>query len=421
MIIGANFMESIDCYRPAERPVKKENTKFVPKVQPEKDWTVLFYIDGNNNLSGMANHSFSSLKKVGTNKNVNIVAQLAIEDNDVRRGLVQKKDSDELFPESENLGKVNMGDPNTLRDFIISSLKYNPAKNVALVLWDHGAGFKGSMTDDKNKSLIDNKELANALKEAEKITGKKIDLINFNACLMQQTEVAYEIKNNANYLVGSEELEAGLRIPIPGIYGTTPQHKVMQDLVDGIKQKGRVTPEELAKLYVFESKNQIASSMFSPTQSALDLSKIDNVKKSADELAKAMIDKIKADPKAMNIIRDNISDTQKYIAQDLYAEPYVDFRDVGDFAKNLIKEKKFEGTEIQKKAAELLKNVDDAVIAEQHSTVSSAGKVLAGSTGLSIYLPKDFGFDNKGNNPIDNVPAGGTHGYENSTFAKDTN
>lgn len=401
----------------AEQPPK--DTATIGKA-PEKEWTVLFYYDGKNNLAGMTKSSFNSLRKVGSDDNVNLVAQVAIGKEDVERGIITSEASRNLFPGSEIIGQKDMGSAATLKEFMEWGMQKYPAKNYALVLWDHGAGFKGSMTDDETKHLITNKQLADALKDVEKTTGHKLDLLSFNACLMGQAEVGYELKDAVKYMTASEEVEAGLRIPLPGITGTTPQNKVMTDLKEGIKERGAVTAEELAKLYVFESKNQFGATMFTATQSALDMSKMEEVKNQADALAKALLDEIKKDPGAIETIRKDISNTQRFLNFDMFAKPYVDYRDIGDFAKVMAKEKKFEGTAVTEAAQKLSAAVSNAVIAEEHASESFSGRVMEGATGLSVFLPKNYGYDTKGESVIDGVPVGGTHGYENTSFAKDT-
>jgi clostripain len=387
----------------------------------EKEWTVLFYFDGKNNLAPMAKTSFKSVQKVGSDENVSLVAQLAIGKNDVQRGEMNNVEgSKELFPGGENIGQVNMGDPDSLKQFVEWGMKKYPAKHYALVLWDHGAGFKGSMTDDETKKLINNIQLAQALHDVETDTGHKMDLLNFNACLMGQAEVAYELRDGARYMVGSEEVEAGMRIPIPKLFGTTPQHKVMTDLKEGIKERGHVEADELAKLYVFESKNQFGQTMFTPTQSAFDLSKMADVKNGADTVAKLLLDEIKKDPQAADIIRKDIKHTQRFLNFDMYAKPYVDYRDLGDFAKTMMAEKRFADTGIPDAAKTLLEAVNNAIIAEEHASESFGGRVMEGATGMSTYLPTNYGFDPHGHSSLDGVPAGGTHGYENMSYAKDT-
>lgn len=386
----------------------------------EKEWTVLYYFDGKNNLASMAKSSFSSVQQVGSDENVNVLAELAVGKNDVLRGKVTNEKTKEVFPGAENIGQADMGSAEHLKQFVEWGMKNYPAKHYALVLWDHGAGFKGSMTDDETKHLITNKQLADSLKEVEKDTGNKMDLINFNACLMGQAEVAYELRDTAKFLVGSEEVEAGLRIPIPGLFGTTPQHKTLTDLQQGIKERGEIKPEELAKLYVFESEKQFGQTMFTPTQSAIDLSKMEGLKNSANNVAEQLLNEIKKDPKAIEIVRKDINNTQHFLNYDMFAEPYNDYRDLGDFAKTLMNEEYFKGTGVHDAAAKLLQSVKEAVIAEQHASESFSGQIMEGATGISTYLPKNYGFDAKGNSTLDGVPVGGTHGYENTSYAKDT-
>ena len=55
--------------------------------------------------------------------------------------------------------------------------------------------------------FLDNAELKRALAEAQALAGKRIDLLGMDACLMSMFEVAYQVKDQASYLVGSQEVE----------------------------------------------------------------------------------------------------------------------------------------------------------------------------------------------------------------------
>ena len=406
--------------RPAEPHDRVSIGKRDDTPEAKKKWTVLFYFDGNNNLAPMAKHSFSALRKVGSDKNVNLVGQFSVPKEEARRGLItDAKSKKTFFPGSEKIGITDMGDPKTLQTFLEWGIKKYPADHVAVVVWDHGAGFMGSMTDDKSHHIIDNAELATAMKNVAKEAGQKIDVLNFNACVMGQAEVGYELRDAAKYMVGSEETEAGLILPIPGVYGTTPQHKVMTDLKKGIEEKGDITPEELSKLYVFDTGKQFGATMFSPTQSAIDLSKMAPIKDGADKVASLLLDAIKADPKALDIVRDDFKKTQHFLDMDMFVEPYEDFRDLGHFAKVIGADQRLSPA-IRNAAAELGKAVKDSVVAEFHVLENSKGHIMAHSTGLTAYMPTDYGFDKPRPNPIDNIPSGATHGYERMEFAQKT-
>ncbi|MDY6985142.1 MAG: clostripain-related cysteine peptidase, partial [Candidatus Thermoplasmatota archaeon] len=112
---------------------------------------------------------------------------------------------------------ANMGDPETLIDFAMWASSSFPARRKALILWNHGSGWmdtypQGSYEEAPTKSIcIDNydelttKELDYAMSMISSTV--PIDLLGFDACLMQMIEVAYELKDYAPVIVGSEERE----------------------------------------------------------------------------------------------------------------------------------------------------------------------------------------------------------------------
>ncbi len=388
--------------------------------EPEKEWTVLFYMDGKDSLDAVARSSLRSLKGTGSDESVSLLAQLDTKHDGTQRGLITSEKSSEVFPGSENLGNLDMGDPETLKDFITWGMKTHPARHYALVLWDHGAGFRGSITDDETKSLIDNKELAQVLTSVEASSGHRMDLVNFSGRLMGQAEVAYELKDCARYMVGAEDEPSTLKKYIYRALGDTLQKRVIKDLKDGIQERGNVTPEELAKLYVFEAEHQPLHNKLSPTQSAFDLSRMNSVRSAADEVAGLLLDEIARNPKAIDYIRKIITNTQKVYMGTRYVEPYVDYRDLGDFAQELSKGRHFRKTPIAEAAKKLDEAVESTVVAEQHATWYAGGKFIQGATGMSAYLPKDYGYCTSKDESRNTDRLKSTFGYEQMTFAKDS-
>ena len=106
---------------------------------------------------------------------------------------------------------TSMSEPEQLADFIQWTKENYPADRYMLVLWDHGAGLSyGYGVDDLNKrksansvGTINMNEIVDVLKQC----GMKFDLIGFDACLMQDIEVAYALEPYADYLLASEETE----------------------------------------------------------------------------------------------------------------------------------------------------------------------------------------------------------------------
>ena len=70
--------------------------------------------------------------------------------------------------EVSSMGKVSMGEPDTLRDFILYGYENYPAKKYGLILWDHGGGsIAGFGHDEKfNDASLTLLDMKQAFEEA---------------------------------------------------------------------------------------------------------------------------------------------------------------------------------------------------------------------------------------------------------------
>lgn len=122
-------------------------------------------------------------------------------------------------------GDISMSDSENLADFLKWAKKNYPADRYMLVLWDHGGGVaSGYGHDDVNKksseangSTMQVPELLGALEQAD----MKFDCIGFDACLMQDIEIASAMEPYTDYYLASEETEGGY-----GWYYTAPFGKL---------------------------------------------------------------------------------------------------------------------------------------------------------------------------------------------------
>ncbi len=195
------------------------------KVSP-KEWTIMVFVNSKNNLESFGLKDVNEMEKIGSTDKVNIVAELgrisgySTEDGDwkgSRRYLV-KKDNDTKkinSPVVMEIAKSDMGNWKYLAEFVKWAKENYPAKKYVLVLWNHGSGWnkdlemldiggKGISYDDETGHHLTTAELKSMLDQ----TGK-INILAMDACLMQMVEVAYEVKDGANYVVASEETEPG--------------------------------------------------------------------------------------------------------------------------------------------------------------------------------------------------------------------
>lgn len=110
-----------------------------------------------------------------------------------------------------DVGQRNMGEAETLTDFITWGMDSYPSNNYALLFWNHGGGavlgFGADEHYDGDSLTLD--EIGYALEAAYHTTNEQFELIGFDACLMATVETAHMLSPYGRYLVASEELEPG--------------------------------------------------------------------------------------------------------------------------------------------------------------------------------------------------------------------
>ena len=97
-----------------------------------------------------------------------------------------------------------------LEDFLVWARENYPAKRTMLVLWDHGGGLSNGFGQDALNRRKDTDygtlqvdEIVNAVSNS----GITFDVIGFDACLMQDIEIALAMEPYADYYLASEETE----------------------------------------------------------------------------------------------------------------------------------------------------------------------------------------------------------------------
>jgi hypothetical protein len=179
---------------------------------PPAKWTVLVYLDGDNNLQEYAFNDLNSMELIGPNADVKIIVLVDFYDDydaPFSSGKCYEIQQDSNLNSINSLELVttlpyepNMGSANTLRDFIVFGQTYAPADHYLLVIWDHGAGAFGLCSDDTSSDRLTIAELNQALNDS---MVQHLDIVAFDACLMGQLEVAYEIQATTDFVVFSEQ------------------------------------------------------------------------------------------------------------------------------------------------------------------------------------------------------------------------
>lgn len=189
-------------------------------------WTVMVYLNGDNELEQAALRDFLEMSKIGSTDDVNIVVLLDRIPNSsswdfdgystdyddwtgTQAGLVSLGDLP--FSTWGNYwGEMNLGDPNSLIDFVDAATYAFPANNYALVVWNHGDGWEGSSFDESSGGDgLTLQEINYALSSIP----AEIDLFSYDACLMGMIECAYEVGDHASIFVASEAIVPGSGFP----------------------------------------------------------------------------------------------------------------------------------------------------------------------------------------------------------------
>ena len=350
-------------------------------------WTIMVYIDGDNNLDPYAIQNINSMELVGSADKIKIIVQYdSLGSAGARRYLITK-DYDHMnitSPALEEIGEVNMGAGETLVDFIRFCTTNYPAQKYALILWNHGTGFKKPAEFYKDicwdETSGDDALTIPEVEQALSQSGTFFDLLAMDACLMGMLEVTYEVRNHANIFVASED-------NVPG-NGFNYQH-FLENLVASpyIDQIG---------LAHFMIDSYISGYPFGTTLtlSAVDCQSLLYLTSAVNSLAIAIIQ----DKKISKEVYRNIITRQTICFDD------VDFIDLGDFALKLIRHPQITNSQVKNSAQQVLNQISNVVLYHK-SQGNNSYWTLNNAQGISIYLPIYTIYEEK---------------YQNLQFAQDT-
>ena len=399
----------------------------------KKEWTVLVWANGKTNgADRLAPSVIRELEVAGSDENMDIVAQLGRKGrvydkvtkdwSGTKRYHIQRNPDpmgvqEELMkwflppytdgivsPVLQDMGNADMGSSASLSEFLQWGMKEYPAKNYAVVIYGEGGGMAGAGVDEETGHRLTPSGIQQAFREAKIATGEDIDLVAFDSDYSGGIEMASQLSDVADIMVGSQ---AGLNL------GSIQMDMVMKDLKFELAEKGEVTPKQLADWFVFETRANPGplAEMVNPTLSAIDLKKVGGVKDAYGALSEKLADALKENPDAKTALRQAIGETQSYAENNSTNGFYGDYRDVGHFAKKLKEDARL-GGDVHKAADELLKATTEAVIDQ-----SAHGAFRENSTGLTAYLPLDAGYDlhsswkaPRGFDPL--------HGYNDTSVAQ---
>jgi hypothetical protein len=186
----------------------------VSAAASQAKWTVMVYMSGDNNLEDYIVKDLElELAALGSKPNVQITA---LADRgpgyDKSRGDWQ---TTKLYHPTQGMiadaasavadwGERNMGDPDTLADFVEWSKANYPADHYALYFWGHGWGWHPDWTMEDETPIAGDGLNPNEVKSVWSRLGF-IDVVGYDACNMAQIEIMGLWNGHATALTGSQE------------------------------------------------------------------------------------------------------------------------------------------------------------------------------------------------------------------------
>lgn len=204
---------------------------------------------------------------------------------------------------------INSGDFQNISNFFSTFYKYDYEKRI-MVLWDHGNGWYNFTTKDKSIFFdnhpfdfisITDGELKNIFIDIYKKTGKKTDLLIFDACLMQSVEVIYEIKDYVSFVVGSEGI-----VPYSGF----PYNRILSfiDTLNDTELLSTYIVKEFFDFYSDSSYSDLTVSSIKTTNFVQDIRGLQILKR--DDFS--IIDQVDVSCELLNSLVLNETKNEKY-------------------------------------------------------------------------------------------------------------
>ncbi|ABX43168.1 clostripain-related cysteine peptidase [Lachnoclostridium phytofermentans] len=177
----------------------------------QKEWTILFYLNGNNELQPEMLQSKLFIEKEGSDGTVNIVIQYSFvekhiieiirpkyrfnNDAEGQSGVIRYSAAGPDSTFHEELRNINMADPMCFYNFLEWGITNYPAQKYILVLGGHVFQYIGLMPDYSQDLpyLMGYPEMVNVLNLIKKNIGKKIDLLVLDTCYVNRIEMLYEL------------------------------------------------------------------------------------------------------------------------------------------------------------------------------------------------------------------------------------
>ena len=339
------------------------------------DWLIMVFLGGGNDLTPFAQNLLDEAMRVESSKRVAVVAELhpQLATEQTLRGRIFKG-KNEMRP----IG-VRNDDVAAIIDFVDDSMETNKARHRVLVLWDHGNGWQNV---DVFEEVVDATEIRRrqqygptgqpsnlAVKDLREVLDETRDIavVAFDACLMSMIEVAFQLRDRAQFMVASQHL-------LPAERGW-PYEALLRTMT----ANPRMEPEELTRATIDTFAGSYNGVDEAVTLTGLRLSaEVDRAVAAIDSFSAALLEAIHTSDHVDGTVRDEIIDARLH-AQSFGNPEYIDIVSFCDeIRKRLPNQPRLNRT------TDLVRSAIARLVV-RHTRSSSA--IVSRANGVSIYFP----------------------------------
>ena len=305
--------------------------------------TVMVYMVAENSLSGNATADMIEMLAGINNDTLKAGDRLVVYLDDVSLPriyvldkMTKKTKLSELEPVLKYETDVNSSSAQELEIFIDYAMTHYPADSYGLVMWSHSSGwlpsdYEGDVSSVRRSFGMDNgrnssdrrlpghqmniADMANAVERSLKaLQVETLDFIFFDACMMQNIEVVYELRHVAKHIIASPA-----EIPEPGA-----NYKTM---VRAMMRENDYVEEILSAYY-----QAYAKTSYGVVISAIKTEGLDELAAKTN----AIIDAHRAELLGMNI-----SQMLNYFLYNTWSSSFPDFLDMQGVMKSVLDETEY--------------------------------------------------------------------------------
>jgi len=190
----------------------------------DNDWTIMIYMAGDNSLSDVVDGNLEEISNAGSSEGLKIVVLSdKAGEGDSHLYYVGKKQLIEQPISSiwlKRPDEVYTGRHETLQSFIDWGMGNYSSSHYMLIMWGHGAGWKGAAEDKGDVLNLTEMRLA--------LGDRKLDIIAFDACYMGTVEIYHTLEQNAGYIIASEKKMPRAGWPYEKILGHVKGHSPLE-------------------------------------------------------------------------------------------------------------------------------------------------------------------------------------------------